>query len=71
MKKNIGNADRIIRVIVAAVIATLYFMNIVTGPVGIVLLVFSLLLLTTSLIGYCPLYTVFGLNTGSVKRQAK
>ncbi len=39
MKKNIGSADRIIRVIIAAIIGVLYFTGTITGTLGIVLLV--------------------------------
>ena len=71
MKKNLGNTDRIIRVIIAAVIATLYFMNILTGTFALVLLVLAIVFLVTSLAGFCPLYTIFGLNTCPVKHEAK
>jgi hypothetical protein len=71
MKKNMGSADRIIRVIIAALIATLYFMNILTGTVGIVLLILAVVFLLTSLVSFCPLYSIFGLNTHSVKHEAK
>jgi hypothetical protein len=65
MKKNMGSADRIIRVIMAALIATLYFMNVLNGTVGIVLLLFAVVFLLTSLVRFCPMYVIFGLNTGS------
>ena len=63
MKKNMGNADRAIRVIVAAIIATLYFMNVITGTLGTVLLVIAGVFLLTSLMSFCPLYMPLGLNT--------
>lgn len=63
MKKNMGSADRIIRVILAAIIATLYFTDILTGTLGIVLLVLSVVFVLTSLVGFCPLYAPFGLKT--------
>jgi hypothetical protein len=63
MKKNMGIADRIIRVVIAAVIATLYFTDIITGTLGIVLLVLAGVFLLTSLVGFCPLYLPFGLST--------
>ena len=70
MKKNIGTADRIIRVIIAAVIATLYFTNILTGTLGIVLLVLAGVFVLTSLFGFCPIYAPFGLKTNSMKEQS-
>lgn len=67
MKKNMGTADRIIRVLLAAVFAYLYFSGTVTGTLGIVLVVFGGVFLATSLISFCPLYTLVGLNTCSRK----
>ena len=58
-----GSADRIIRSILAAVIAALYFMEIITGTLGIILLVLAAVFLLTSFISFCPLYAPFGLNT--------
>lgn len=63
MKKNMGGADRIIRVLIAAVIAVLFFMKVITGTLGIVLLVVGGIFLLTSLISFCPLYTLFGIKT--------
>lgn len=68
MKKNMGNADRIIRLLIAAVIAVLYFTNILTGTVGIVLLVIAGIFTLTSLVGFCPLYKLVGFNTCSAKK---
>jgi Protein of unknown function (DUF2892) len=63
MKPNMGNADRIIRVLVAAVFAYLYFSGTVTGTLGIVLVVLGAVFVVTSLVSFCPLYTLVGLNT--------
>ncbi|MGG8495520.1 YgaP family membrane protein [Tenacibaculum sp. TC6] len=63
MKKNMGNSDKIIRVIIALVVFGLYFANIITGTLAIVLLVVASIFVLTSLISFCPLYTLFGLNT--------
>jgi hypothetical protein len=63
MKKNMGNADRIIRIIIAAVIAGLFFANIIPGVLGIVLMVLAGVFLLTSFISFCPLYAPFGINT--------
>lgn len=67
MKKNMGGADRIIRVVIAAIVATLFFMNILTGVLGITLLVISGVLVLTSFVSFCPLYLPFGITTCSVK----
>ncbi|MEI7677424.1 MAG: DUF2892 domain-containing protein [Bacteroidales bacterium] len=63
MKKNIGSADRSIRIIIAIIIATLYFTNLISGTMGIVLLVLAAVFLLTSVVSFCPLYLPFGLST--------
>jgi len=64
MKKNMGSVDKIIRVIIAIVIAVLYWQGIISGgTAAIVLLVFAGIFVVTSLVGFCPLYPIFGLNT--------
>lgn len=69
MKKNMGSADRIARVVIAAIVAVLYFTNVITGTLGIVLLVIAGVFLLTSLISFCPLYTIFGINTCKTKKS--
>jgi len=64
MKKNMGGMDRIIRIIVAIVIAGLYYTGTISGTLGTVLLVVGVVFLLTSFINFCPLYTVLGINTG-------
>ena len=65
MKLNMGSADRIIRSIIAIALGVLYYYNVgfMTGTLGIVLLVVAGVFLLTSLVSFCPLYTIFGLNT--------
>lgn len=63
MKANMGSTDRIIRIIIAAIIAVLYFTGIIGGTIGLVLLILGGVFLLTSLITFCPLYLPFGLST--------
>lgn len=63
MKKNMGTADRVIRIILAALFAYLYFGGIVTGTLGLVLVILGAVFVLTSLISFCPLYTLVGINT--------
>ena len=63
MKRNMSNLDRIIRVVVAALFAYLYFGGIVTGTLGIILIVLGAVFLLTSLIAFCPLYAPFKFST--------
>ncbi|AEV99249.1 hypothetical protein A4D02_32125 [Niastella koreensis] len=69
MKKNMGSADRIIRILVAAVFAYLFFAGIVTGITGIVLVILGSVFVLTSLVGFCPLYTIFGLKSSRMKNN--
>ncbi len=68
MKKNMGNTDRIVRILLAAVVAVLYFTNIISGTVGVILLVLAGVFVATSLVSFCPLYTLIGMNTCGVKK---
>ena len=65
--KNMGSADRIIRVVVALIIGILYMTNVISGTLGIVLLIFAGVFLLTSLVSTCPLYLPFGINTIKTK----
>lgn len=69
MKKNMGIADKVIRVIIAAVILTLYFTNVISGTPGIVLIVLSGVFILTSLVSFCPLYTIFGISSRRAKQK--
>jgi len=63
MKKNMGSTDKIIRILIAIVIAVLFFTNVISGTLGILLLVLAGVFVFTSLISFCPLYTLFGMST--------
>jgi len=63
MKKNIGTVDKTIRIFVAAIVALLYFTGVISGTLAIVLLVFAVIFVITSLFSVCPLYPLLGMNT--------
>ncbi len=63
MKKNMGTLDRILRFLVAAVVAVLYFTGHISGTLAIVLGVLAVIFLLTSFVGTCPLYSLVGLST--------
>lgn len=67
MKKNMGTVDKVIRILVALVLAGLYLANVLTGTLGIILLVVAVVFVLTSFISFCPLYLPFGINTGAKK----
>jgi hypothetical protein len=68
MKKNVGTVDKIIRLLVATVLAILYFTGVVSGTLGIVLLIVAVVFAATAFIGFCGLYTLLGISTCPVKR---
>jgi hypothetical protein len=67
MKTNMGGTDKVIRIILAVVFAVLFFTKTVTGTLGIVLVVLGGVFLATSVISFCPLYTLVGMNTCKTK----
>lgn len=67
MKKNMGTIDRGVRIIISLLFAALYFTGTVTGTFGIVLLVLGGVFVATSIVSFCPLYTIFGLSTCPTK----
>nr|WP_287939832.1 DUF2892 domain-containing protein [Algoriphagus sp.] len=67
MKKNMGNIDKSIRLLVAAVLTALYFLGVVDGTLGVVALVIAGVFVLTSVISFCPLYALFGINTCKTK----
>ena len=58
-----GNLDRVIRVLAAIILSLLYFINVITGTLGLVLLVLSGVFVLTSFVSFCPLYIPLGINT--------
>lgn len=67
MKKNMGTADRVVRVLLAVLAGYLYYEGIIEGTLAYVLLALAGIFLLTSLVNFCPLYTLFGLSTSGKK----
>jgi uncharacterized membrane protein len=63
MKKNMGTIDKAIRILVAVVVVVLYFTQVISGVLAIILLALSAIFVVTSLLSFCPLYMPFGLST--------
>jgi small-conductance mechanosensitive channel len=63
MKTNMGSVDRIIRIVLAAVVAVLYFTKQLTGTAAIILGILAIIFVLTSFVGVCPLYMPFGIST--------
>lgn len=69
MKTNVGTPDKVIRILLAVVFSVLYFTGTVTGTLGYVLLALGAIFLLTSVMGFCPLYRIFGISTCKVKAK--
>lgn len=63
-----GNADRIIRLVIAAIVIGLYFSNVLSGPLGIGLVLISAIFVVTSFVSFCPLYRLVGISTCPIKK---
>ena len=70
MKTNMGSFDRVLRTIVAVVIVVLYLTNQISGVAAIILGLFALIFLLTSLVGFCPLYLPFKFSTKKAEKAA-
>ncbi len=63
MKTNMGSIDKIIRVLIALAIGILILTDVLSGTMAIVLGIVAVVFVLTSLISFCGLYAVFGINT--------
>ena len=63
MTKNMGTLDRVIRTLLALAVGVLYFTNVISGTVAIVLGIVAVIFLVTSFVSWCPAYLPFKLST--------
>jgi hypothetical protein len=63
MKANMGNTDKMIRILIAIALGILIYTNVVTGTIALVLGIVGAVFVLTSLVSFCPLYRVFGMST--------
>ena len=69
MKHNIWTTDKIIRISLAVLIAVLWYLNIISGPLAIVLLTVAGGLIFTSLVGFCGIYTLFWYSSCPIQKK--
>lgn len=69
MEKNIETADKVIRILAAILIAGLYYANLISGTVAILLLILAGIFIITSFVGFCPIYRFLGISTLKSKKQ--
>jgi di/tricarboxylate transporter len=67
MKKNVGSIDKVIRILLALLVITLYFTQVISGTVAVILLILAAILILTSVISFCPIYWPFGISTDKKK----
>ncbi len=68
MKKNMGSTDRTVRIVLAILFVVLYYNHVIVGAAGVLLMVLGGVFVLTSLVSFCPLYTLFGFSTTSQKK---
>lgn len=68
MRTNMGSADRMVRLLAAVLLTVLYLTKVITGTPGLIILVVAGVFLLTSLVRFCPLYTLLGVNTCGTKK---
>jgi hypothetical protein len=69
MKKNVGKIDTWIRILIALAVLLLYYFDVISGTLAIILLVAGIVLLLTSLFGFCPLYSILKINTCKKEKE--
>lgn len=68
MKKNMGSTDRFIRIFIAVALLTTFYTDTVTGTLGYILAAVAGVLILTTFVSFCPLYTLFGMNTCKIEK---
>ena len=68
MKKNMGGTDKLIRVLLAVIIGVLVYFEVVEDTLAYILLAVAAISVLTSLVGFCPMYGVLGIDSCSKKR---
>ncbi len=63
MQQNMSGIDKTVRLLIAFIIAMLYFSNVISGTVALVLGIVAAIFVVTSLVGFCPLYVPFKFTT--------
>ncbi len=63
MKLNMGSWDRIIRLLVTIMVVVLLIAGVLKGALAVILGIIAIVFFVTSVVGFCPLYVVFGVST--------
>lgn len=68
MKKNMGSTDRFIRIFIAVALLTTFYTDTVTGTLGYIMAAIAGILILTTFVSFCPIYTFLGVNTCKIKK---
>ncbi len=71
MKKNMGSFDRTLRIILAIVLGVLILLNQFSGLGAIIFGIVAIIFVITGIVGFCPLYLPFKINTCQRKEESK
>jgi hypothetical protein len=71
MKKNMGNVDILIRLLISLVILVLYFTHVITGVLSVILFIVAAIMILTSIMGFCPAYHLFKFSTFKKEEKNK
>jgi len=66
MKMNMGNADRIVRGLIAVCLIALNIKGIITGGLAMAAIIIAVIFMLTSLVGFCPVYSIFGFSSRKI-----
>ena len=65
-----GNVDRVIRILLAIVFVSLYYTGVLTGWLGIGLVILAVVFTLTSFVSFCPIYAVVGIDSCPAKKSS-
>jgi len=68
MPNNMGLIDKVTRIVLAIVVAVLIFTGNLTGTVAVILGILAAVFMLTSVVGTCPLYLPFKIDTHGKKK---
>jgi hypothetical protein len=71
MRKNVGNGDRFLRIILGVIVLIFGLSDSLDGMFKWIALALGLILVITSSMQFCPLYVIFRMNTCKVKGKKK
>jgi len=67
MMKNVGNADRVTRIVLALILGLMWLNGTIAGFLGGALAILAIVFLVTGAIGFCPIY--FALKLSTLKKK--